>query len=729
MPQDRIPLMGSGVGAAKSAGKINSTSNGGVLSRVLGSFRRHSHSGGATADNKEDTDWATTYKITHRPDRPRRDKREGLKQRNSAYVLGQLHRIWRHSERMAEAKKRERAARESAFAAKFRHSQDQRNREDGGVEHDQSSSHPIPANEADKTKAHHGQSAFPPSPPLDSSDTMTIRVGLKLQSPYNKEGQGTFQMNSGGRPETGGYSNADGTSALSPTRLSAPRSFAPLTVPLRSAPPSISSGQKRVVRRRHTRTLSHSSMQRTAPVNTMQKPNARAKALRDTMTLYINTDQDSTPSLVLNSSPVSEQASPLTPIDDVHEDEYADRKISPTGPRTSNICPMPVCDNPLLTTADRKQNLCAECRSELQPRQSIFITDVLNPSSGPYPSTDAYASSCTSLISSTQDDSTAEVAEAKAENMPEMTCYINGEGKTRTSYRRSGNQSAGRVRTTDISPSSPNIIKINNSHILSRFNRDRGEFKLQPVSPSRKHSRRGRKPHLGNLPTRHQTGNQKPAGLPRGESHDENGSNHIGFQLAGWRTPTPSPTPQPSSRRPLNSTRREPSGPLLEPKTFAPVTLATRQSKDTSAVRHRQSDSRPGAKRGSATSNGGRASYLPRAHVEKIVEPTPKSAPPGSTRHSRSRHQPNPYHREYRASEPVGAGTKTQENEKNSNLKAEKKIVGDEDIYHEIDSIIDCYLKLPDTPELANEKRKVEAVASYYSTVPLDVEMKIKGFF
>jgi hypothetical protein len=57
-----------------------------------------------------------------------------------------------------------------------------------------------------------------------------------------------------------------------------------------------------------------------------------------------------------------------------------------------------------------------------------------------------------------------------------------------------------------------------------------------------------------------------------------------------------------------------------------------------------------------------------------------------------------------------------------------ERVVEDEDIYREIESIIDCYLRIPDAPESENEKRKAEAVASYFTALPLEVEMRNKGF-
>ncbi|KAI0913312.1 hypothetical protein F4823DRAFT_61857 [Ustulina deusta] len=768
MPHGHSRSTGSSAGAGKNAGSNNSVGGGGVLSKVLGSFRRHSHNGDGTANKNEDTAWADTYQITHHPDRPRHDKREGLKSRNSAYVLGQLHRIWRHNQKMVEAKRRERRAGERAVAAEFARSssQDQRNRDDergqqgdirgsstdpesrlpslhtGPVhnssqkapspEHQRSSYHHIPANKADQKKGHHGRSTFSPPSPSAASDKMTIRVGLEVENSYGAARSGVFGMNSEG-VETGGHRYAEDTSA---TPLLPPRSFTPSTVPPRPASASISSAPKGSVRKRQTRSLSRSSPQRMPLANAMQTSNTRSQAPRETMTLYINTDQDSTPSLILNSSPVSEQVSPLTPIEDVSDGGDVDRTFLPAGPRESKVCPMPLCGNPLLTTTDRKHNLCTDCRSELQPRQSVFTTDVLNPFSSASSQTSVYAGSGTSLVSEVQYDSTAEVAGAKAQAMPETVRYIDGGSKTRTVNRGSGDRSVDTVRVTEILDSSPKII-INNSDVVSRFNRDRGGFKLQSVPQSRRHARRRRERQLGNSPVERQAVKQTPASPlhdGRRSRNVNNSNNHIGFQLAGWRTAVPSPTPQPSFRRPLDSKQRKASGPLLEPKTFRPPTPSTRHNKDGSIAHRRLSDKCPRAKGGSAASRGVRPSSLSKIHGGKTLvykgnTPMPSSAPLRSTGHSRNKHRSNPDHIKYRVHEPAGNGASMGEADKKSKLEAEKIIVQDQDIYHEIESIIDCYLRLPDAPETDNEKRKAEAVASYFSGVPLDVEMKIKGFF
>ncbi|KAI0969702.1 hypothetical protein F4678DRAFT_151563 [Xylaria arbuscula] len=777
MPHGRGPSTGSSAGAGKSAGtKNNSSSVGGksVLSKVLGSFRRYSHNGGAAANSnkEEDTSWAETYKITHHPDRPRRDKREGLKSRNSADVMGQLHKIWRHNKEMLEEKRRQRRDRERGAAAPAEvvrsSSRDQIQRGDvrGRQSDDRSSNStdrevklpnpqpvvappfnwkPAPAPLPDFTQYEWRapRSTYPPSSPSASSGRMTIRVGLEVQNAEGEEEVSAAGFAPGVRRMTssaegvvvsyGGYKYAAGNDTLATTTpLSPLGSFTPptVTVPLRR-PVSIpsSASPKGPVHKRQTRSLSQQRM----PLanNTMQQDSTpRSKASREKMSLYINTDQDSTPSLVLNSSPVSEQAGPLTPIEDASDDDEDQRFLSAKAARgVKNTCPMPLCGSPLLTTADIKHNLCAECRDELQPRQSIFTSSVLNPFPTLYSPTNAQISSRAPLIPEDhQYDSTAETAEIKLQAAPRTTRYVHGESKRRSANRGSSTRLGGGVRTTEDPTSSP-MIRINNSHVISRFNKDRGDFKLQSVPASRRHAHRTREQKLGRRPGDRPTSKQTPANSHREERNQNvsNDSNHIGFQLAGWpQVSTPSQTPRPPSRRPGDAKPREVSGPLLEPKTFHPPTPPARKDRDNPVGHRRTSATRPRANR---ASSGRRPSSLSKVPIGKTSIPTPGSAPPRSTGQKRNKHHSNPDRLRYRTSEPVGNGTYTRETEigEKASPKVEKLQAGD-DIYREIDSIIDCYLRLPDAPELHNEKRKADAIASYFSAVPLDVEMKIKGF-
>ncbi|TRX96249.1 hypothetical protein FHL15_002973 [Xylaria flabelliformis] len=752
MPESRSSSADS---RGSSAGK-RSNSSGSVLSRVLGSFRHSSRNGDATANSKEDPNWANNYKITHHPDRPRHDRREGLRHRNSMYVLDQLRRIWKYNGKMTEMKRREKAASEMTFAAAaaamgYSDSQNQGSRDDerhvssGNLQADQmpnfsrKASSPVfaenkwqvggeeqrhqyntPMNKADRMKEDRTRPASSPVSISAASDKMTIRVGLELESlnPYIEEGFGGLLKTRPGRAETESYSQANNEISAPPP---APKFFTPLPVPSQSTSPFLSLEQKEAARKPQRCTLPHSLQQQfqakpmfayRSPteqpvlIRNMQMSSAREKALRNQMApLRINTDQDKTPSLVVISSPASEQASPVTPTDDASVNGYLDYDGLSTGLRTSKTCPMPLCGNSLRTTADQKQNLCAECRSDLQPRQSIFRTDVLNPVLPAHKSSKGYTKAHASLISHVRYDSTAKVAEVKVRIPQRTERYINDENETRTVDRGSGNKSKKDRNDSDL--------------LSSRFNKGKGQFRLQPAPFSRKHTR------IGHSPTKYQTTEQDSATPLWSGRNDVDGSSHIGFQLAGWGTVTPSPTYQPLQRKL--------SGPLLEPKTYRPATSSMRKN---SAIRRRPSELRRRAKGAIAKSNSGRALPSQRARVEKrdnhrATEPTSNVLPPPSSESRKKQH-----HVEHQA---VGRDadihkdlTSTNSHTKGINKKfdpeAGETALTDEDIYREIDNIIDCYLRLPDVSESENEKRKTEAIASYFAEVPLDVEMKIKGF-
>ncbi|KAI1745819.1 hypothetical protein F4680DRAFT_343 [Xylaria scruposa] len=766
MPQSRNSSADS---RDSSVGK-RSNSSGSVLSRVLGSFRRSFRDGDVTANSKRDPDWANNYKITHHPDRPRYDQREGLRHRNSTYVLDQLRRIWKYNGKMTEMKRREKAASEMAFAAAMGYSDSRnqgilddepRHNESSGEYHvgsgnlqaDQMpsfspkasspafaenmwqvgsgeeryhySSHNTPVNRADRMKQDCTRPASSPVSISAASDKMTIRVGLELESLnlHIEDGFGGLLKTRPGRAETESYSHAK--NEISAPRP-APKFFTPLPIPSQSTSPFLSLEQKEAARKPQRRTLPHSlqqpfqakpmftyraPMERPVLIRNMQMSSAREKARRKKIApLRINTDQDKTPSLVVISSPASEQASPVTPTDDVSVNGYMDYDEISTGLRTSKTCPIPLCGNPLRTAADRKQNLCAECRSDLQPRQSIFRTDVLNPVLPAHISTKGHTKPHASLISHVRHDSTAKTAEVKVRTPPRTERYIDDENKTRTVNRGSGDKSKQDRSDSDL--------------LSSRFNKGKGEFRLQPAPFSRKHTRIGLGSRLGHSPTEYQTTGQESATPLRSGRNGVEGSGHIGFQLAGWGTMTPNPTHQPLQRKP--------SGPLLEPKTYRPATSSKRKN---SAIRRRPSELRRRAKT-NARSNSGRALPSQRAHVEKrgdhrATEPASNVLPPPSSGHRRKQH-----HFEHQAvgrdatilKSLTSADSNTKGINEKFNPEARETGLIDEDIYREIDNIIDCYLRLPDVSESENEKRKTEAIASYFAEVPLDVEMKIKGF-
>ncbi|KAI0525332.1 hypothetical protein F5B22DRAFT_642349 [Xylaria bambusicola] len=709
MPHGYSQSTGSSAGVGKSAGCNASTGGGSVLSRVFGTFRRHSHNSNTALKDKEDTSWANNYKITHRPDRPRYDKREGLKSRNSAYVLGQLHEIWRHNQKMLERKKREREARERAIMVGVERSMDQRqSNQDGEFKTGQPQllpnlrTDPMPkfnrkANSPEfrrdqwRAESEVGYQqpntchafayradkhiTYPPSSPSIASDRITIRVGMELESAEGEDGSYWHTKDAPELP------------VLPAT------TYKPFTAPSQPVSASTSSPKTGTIRKRQTRSLSQSSPQRPPLSHTIQASSTRSKALRESMALYVNTDQDSVPGLNHSWSPGSEQDNLLTPIHDtrevIHDNRYLSLKPSPARPQ---VCPMPLCHNHLITSIDQAQNLCASCRSEHQPRQSIFITDVLNAFPGPYSPLGAEFSSRPPLI-------------------PDDEPYdLTPEAKTREpSHRINGER--------DMS-ASPRVM-INNSDVLSSLNKDRGGFKLQSAPRSRRH--RKREQYLSSSPVKLQIAKQASGSLREGYRNESgNGNSHIGFQFA---TATPSPTtpPQPSSRDVAaeDSRPRQMSGPFLEPKTFCPaLPPAARSDKNSSPIAHRRrySNLRSLAKGGHVINNSGSgAQASATAHVGESTDYAPAS-PVGHRRN-----QSDPDRVENRMSEP------TREIGRDSTLKGEKQKAEDEEIYREIDSIIDCYLRLSEAPEPVHEKRKAEAVGSYF-TVPMEVEMSLKGF-
>ncbi|KAH8162101.1 hypothetical protein CIB48_g6141 [Xylaria polymorpha] len=388
---------------------------------------------------------------------------------------------------------------------------------------------------------------------------------------------------------------------------------------------------------------------------------------------------------------------------------------------------MPLCGNALLTAADRKQNLCAECRSDLQPRQSIFRSDVVNPV------LPIHGKPRASLAFHVRDNNST--AEAGIRKHPETSRHINGEGKPRTVDRGGRDRSVDGGGRATIQSSSPQKERSGNGPASTRFNKGRSKFTLQPAPISRKNTRRGPESQTDNSPKEHQTTRRRSASPPHDGSNDVDGSSHIGFQLAGWGNATPN-----SSHQPL---QRKPSGPLLEPKTFRPTTSIKRKKKDGSGIERRPSGSRRRAKGVNVRSGSGRALSSARTHVEKRYNhranestPTPNTLTPRSPGHRRNRRQPKQQHSEHRAvgrsvsapSNPTGIESNTQGINKKSNPVTREMAPIDEDIYREIDNIIDCYLRVPGAPESENERRKQEAIASYFAEVPLDVEMKIKGF-
>ncbi|KAI1117281.1 hypothetical protein F5Y14DRAFT_377275 [Nemania sp. NC0429] len=826
MSTSRTPSTGSGSGTTRSVGKssIGSSSVGSILSRVLGSFRHLPRDATTANSRREDAAAAAVvvsrannaFKITHRPDRPRHDGREDLRHRNSGYVLAQLRRIWKHSEdekKMAEeeAKRRERERDREAWAGARDQSSSRaddgrdrdprtRSSKKGGDDDDgtgrrsrpraptlqtadlmpnfsRKASSPEIARSRWRTD---GRLVYSPSSPATSSDQMTIRVGM-VQSPYGGDDELDGLKMAPGRAGDGGYYDTSVSSAVAAASRPPPGSFTSAVLPtsVPSFPPSarnreVARGQQTRSGRDWSRADNNTVAAHPHPANAMQA----STSARGRTPLYLNNanqDKDSTPSLVQNySSPASGAASPLTPTDPLFDDDNDHDAIPPTKKQhvaSSKKTYCPLCGGALQTATDQSHNLCTACRRELQPRQSIFTSDVINPSPRsfrPLPS-----------------------ARARA-NPPRLSLFpstTTGHGPTARAGARDGTRVRDAMPPPPPSSASPTKKKkmmmmmtkkpSDAELVSSRFNRDRSEFKLQPVPLSRKQAQREPGTQLGDP-------SPSPSAAPaeHQQQQDRGGANHIGYQLAGWppapSLPLPAPSSAPQARQPppppsAESRPRVPSGPLLEPRTFRPTMPSTRRKGNAtiSIPVPRRSGSRARLKGRGAGGGGGQAQQHHRAHgahahgertgggIRKgnnTNNNTPRS--PGQ-QHGRNRHhhhhhqqQPQPQsqpHAERRvpgqgASIPGGEATTVKGDAaaaaataavpENIDRKPSQRAAAggtlpdeNEDIYREIDNIIDSYLRRPDMSEPENEGRKAGAVASYFAEVPIEVEMRLKGFF
>ncbi|KAI1820612.1 hypothetical protein F4861DRAFT_51739 [Xylaria intraflava] len=650
MPQNHSPSRDPSTSAPESAGRDSN----GVLSRVLGSLRRSPQQD----DAGKDTNWIHNFKITHRPDRPRRDMREALRRRDSATLMTELYKIWHDNERKRAEKARAAAAATTTGSAGSSSSHPQRRRRDEHSRRDPSRGRTSAPSDSESENDRRRPA---------NEGMVTIRIGMSL----NRRELESKHLNT--KPRTG---NPVFSYAVNDSSVSTPTPPAKS----RSAPPFPPSAHREATRRRHKHTLSRSPAQRSParptaahPSSTRQQPSTtrsrsstRARALRESMTsLYIDADQEISPGFVPNPLPGSK--------------------------RVPKICPL--CRNPLRTAADKKQNLCGECRGEHQPRQSTFA-DSKSPAA-------SNSSSYTSLVSEYHYDSTAgvEVAEAKVKTL---------RGTVVTSINHCGSdQSVDKIRLTEIPPVSQRRTRIKNNVVSDYPGKIRAEFKLQAVPADRKRARRVQK-------SRQDGGNSV------------NGGDHTGVQPG---TPNPAPAPQLPLRREPDSSAKRASGPILLPMTFCPE-----------APRAKQNGKSPITRSSS------------RARVAKPGAHRTNTPMPRSPMQSRKRSQPATHHAKPGASRSGADGGAGPTNNHPSVLKIDKKFSREaaggaiapkvdidkicRDTNREIDSIIECYRQLPNgTFGRVNEKREgrnerlgVDFVGSYHMQTSYDLEIRDRGF-
>jgi len=379
MKKDHNISTGSRVGAAKSAtddGNVTGPSNAGVFSRIRSRHPSPNSSGAAT---NTDTSWAKNYKITHRPDRLPPGDRRRPQIPSEEYlpedkILQYLERMWKFNKQKRD---------EDEAAATSAGSSRSRSQDHWSVASETSQRHSGHDGRSSSGSRKHGQN------PQTTSRSPIPGAKFSSYSPRIRERRG--------RP------------ADSPVQFHQPM-FSPgmehCGVPTGSPVPySTGSSDRWTIEIG----LDHQN----------QKDSELALRL-------INTDQPRLPDLTFNSSPSTEQVSPLTPVDKSDRD-IIPRKPRPVGPSAQQTCPMPLCGKSLLSTADRERNLCTGCRR-------VF--------SGPYFSSDADTDMARNRDAST----------VKAK--PDVVCNVD-------SNNSNGDTSIDRVRSIRTMPSP--LQRVNNS--------------------------------------------------------------------------------------------------------------------------------------------------------------------------------------------------------------------------------------------------------------------------
>ncbi|KAI1438776.1 hypothetical protein GGR50DRAFT_301160 [Xylaria sp. CBS 124048] len=693
---------------SSSRGSNTTPSSNSVLSRVLGTFRRSTpesnHNNSKNKDKHAATgrsvsaDWVRSYKITHIPDEPRQGDVENLRRQSSADVLTQLCEM--QNEKM----------------------------QDEVVSQLQKIHQPLPI--------------VPPKPPSssqneDDEDVMTIKIGMSLKK---GELRPVPITNSQARTVTGHVKSsslphiAAGSATTATTKPSVSDSPPPFAAWEKSHKRQMSAPISRSpIKRFPIRSASHPAVLKKLPppppppppppsVNTKPTPEAKSKTLRESVTsLYIDANDLMTPSTSSSSSRVSR--SPLTPITETQ-----------TNPRT-HICPL--CRDPLLTTAERKQNLCAACCGEHQPRASVFSD----------PIEELCSDSSTIFHTSDCRYSEIEVAEARIKKLPGAIANTSGSS--------SDDDPADKIRLTEIGPSS--LRRAKNRHV-SNFSSGKGggsraEFKLQAVPADRK---RGVRKTAQTTQPPPSTKQEQTSGSSRG-SH----GGQTGFQFTGVRVTSPRRITRWPTFRETESGSTEASEPtLLLPKAYCPPASPPKQNKRGPSTRRKSPSS---SERGSGDPSG-RVSSSPRAtRIGKPrVAPIPNSIFPRSPGHSRRPQPSKSRSGSIRPGTDGSAGLSSSSSRSAASRRSKKSsrqqavvvdVVMEEprvdricrQTRSAIDSIIDCYHQLDKGEEDEDEdaaaepmkgsqadfdfeKPEIDYVGSFHMQTAYDIEIRSRGF-
>ncbi|KAI1375216.1 hypothetical protein F4677DRAFT_144266 [Hypoxylon crocopeplum] len=643
-----------------------SVGSGGVVSRVLGSLRHRRHEEKEKAHQRRGR--TTSFRGTHRPDRPHVDKRTKEPLSDAEYA-GEIERMQERSQRHYElsnltrpwtpppspppklqtsmpnfsySSKSPKGTRESPTTPTFSHTQWQL--------------------QGDRA---------PRAPPSRGRTSLGSRAPSSPVSP----GAVTIQVYRESIIDRGLPLRRVAEEASSECELE--------DEPLPLLPRKAFNPNESLTRRTLRRSGNSSVMKRHIP---KLQVNTNLNAVQEPTT-PIYTDLDVTaPGQLLNSSPTS----PSRP-----------RAATPSGNRNSRgrspepslrMCVMPGCNEALITDDDREQNVCADCRKEY--RQSTW--DEVSDKEQPPAVKDADLETLRALVG----DAVFNITETKEKGSERP---VDGDGNS------------GKAREK--------------------------EFKLQPapriIERRRQPQRDRRPPPAGSQSScdednddsksRRKSSSTK-GGTTRKTSNPLSSSSrnqHTNFQEALWTPPLPPPQQQQQQHHKKSPPRAKPvmndeetllikEGTGTEGSECGPSRTGSPPSGGeswTTDVRAAESSSDDDA---NSLQNSGWAGR----NVLK-VDGAASLVKSDSNSNSDSNSQGN---KESKESKESNDSTRP------ASVRITRQASRDTVLYQEIDEIIDCYTMIAEMGVEENARRKAEAVASFFATEPIEVEMRRKGF-
>ncbi|KAI1415245.1 hypothetical protein F5Y13DRAFT_196593 [Hypoxylon sp. FL1857] len=605
-PRSTGSLSRKGSKANRNHNSSGSGSSGGVISRVLGSFRqkhREDKNRGSSRSEGDQQDWIANYKGTHRPDRPLVDKR--------------IRTILPDDE----------------YAARIEQMQE-RNQRYYGLG---------------------GQDRRPTPPPIQTS---IPNFSYSSTSPKGAKGNSLSPTTAWTEWR---HIDSAPSSVVNPT----PRSpISPETVTIQLYPES-DLDRGRIVRHiartapqyllpRKAYSPDEESAAESSPQGSLHKRKrssadfpAAADPVHRQLRSPTHDDRNSPPpDLTCDSSPISPSGSrnPLSPLTPV--DEHSPRRIASPEPPPPRTCPWPDCNAALLTEREKQDNLCAKCYEALHPRESEFF--------GP-----------------PRERRKPDVEDARLEALKALL-------GTRVDVAKD-------VHVDEIHTAAAPTRLVN-----SRFNMN--GFKLQPAPVGRR-----RRPSLGPRRNDGSKGDITRHGIP---SPPRSGD-HIGFQDARWY-PSPRTTPDINTKP--------------KPKAVEPPSQKELDREDGGSRSRTES---PGNSDSSWTTDTRR---------------TESSDDEGAVQHYTLEPEPKPRDKDVGDAATVASRTNNERRGDKGNpdsqpaRRGQQRRPRDTVLYKEIEDIIDCYTTTEEVSAEENERRKADAIASYYMMEPEAVEMRRKGF-